>query len=71
MKKIAVKVEMICGVFMSSASMILQAGIGIVIFVGTMLLVKGEIELLVLVVKIYEQWSQKVLCEKWLLYFKT
>lgn len=37
---------MICGVFMSSASMILQAGIGIVIFVGTMLLVKGEIELL-------------------------
>lgn len=46
MKKIAVKVEMICGVFMSSASMILQAGIGIVIFVGTMLLVKGEIELL-------------------------
>ena len=46
MKKIAVKVEMICGVFMSSASMILQAGIGIVIFVGTMLLIKGEIELL-------------------------
>lgn len=46
MKKIAVKVEMICGVLMSSASMVLQAGIGIVVFVGTMLLIKGEIELL-------------------------
>lgn len=34
MKKIAIKVEMAVGVFMSSASMILQAGIGITIFVG-------------------------------------
>lgn len=46
MKKVAVKVEMAVGVFMSSASMILQAGIGIVVFVGTLLLVNGKIELL-------------------------
>lgn len=46
MKKIAVKVEMAVGVFMSSASMILQAGIGLTIFVGAVLLARGEIELL-------------------------
>lgn len=46
MKKISVKVEMAIGVFMSSASMVLQAGIGITIFVGTVLLVNGSIELL-------------------------
>ena len=34
------------GVFMSSASMILQAGIGITIFVGAILLASGQIELL-------------------------
>lgn len=46
MKKIAVKVEMAVGVFMSSASMVLQAGIGITIFVGAILLMNGNIELL-------------------------
>ena len=46
MKKIAVKVELAVGVFMSSASMILQAGIGITVFVGTILLVNRQIELL-------------------------
>lgn len=46
MKKIAVKVEMAVGVFMSSASMILQAGIGLTIFVGAVLLARGEIGLL-------------------------
>lgn len=46
MKKIAVKVELTVGVFMSGASMILQAGIGITIFVGVILLVNGKIELL-------------------------
>lgn len=46
MKKIAIKVEMVVGVFMSSASMVLQAGIGITIFVGAILLVNGSIELL-------------------------
>lgn len=59
MKKIAVKVEMAVGVFMSSASMILQAGVGITIFVGTLLLLDGQIELLpmlmffLIVTKIY------------------
>lgn len=59
MKKIAVKVEMGVGVFMSGASMILQAGIGITIFVGTLLLLDGQIELLpllmffLIVIKIY------------------
>ncbi len=46
MKKIAIKVEMAVGVFMSSASMILQAGIGITIFVGAILMTSGQIELL-------------------------
>lgn len=46
MKKIAVKVEMAVGVFMSSASMILQAGIGLTIFIGAVLLARGEIDLL-------------------------
>ena len=59
MKKIAVKVEMVVGVFMSGASMILQAGVGITIFVGTLLLLDGQIELLpllmffLIVTKIY------------------
>lgn len=50
---------MVVGIFMSSASMILQAGIGITIFVGTILLVNGQIELLpllmffLIVTKIY------------------
>ncbi|MBM6853885.1 ABC transporter ATP-binding protein [Mediterraneibacter glycyrrhizinilyticus] len=46
MKKIAVKVEMTVGVFMSGASMVLQAGIGITIFVGAVLLTSGQIELI-------------------------
>ena len=46
MKKIAVKVEMAVGVFMSGASMVLQAGIGITIFVGAILLTSGQIELI-------------------------
>lgn len=46
MKKLSVKVEMMVGVFMSSASIVLQAGIGITIFVGTMLLLNDKIELL-------------------------
>lgn len=48
LKKVSVKVELAVGVFMSSASMILQAGIGITVFVGCILLVKGKVELLTL-----------------------
>ena len=46
MKNLSVKVEMMVGVFMSSASIVLQAGIGITIFVGTVLLLENEIKLL-------------------------
>lgn len=46
MKKIAVKVEMAVGIFMSGASMVLQAGIGITIFVGAILLTRDQIELI-------------------------
>ena len=48
LRKTSVKVEMGVGVFMSGASMILQAGMGITVFVGTMLLINGRIELLTL-----------------------
>ena len=48
LKKVSVKVELAVGVFMSSASLILQAGIGITVFVGCILLVKGKVELLTL-----------------------
>ncbi|MDO5717763.1 MAG: ABC transporter ATP-binding protein [Tissierellia bacterium] len=50
MKKMSIKVELIVGVFMSSASIILQAGIGITIYFGTKLLLKGEIDLLTLLI---------------------
>lgn len=48
LKKISVKVELAVGVFMSSASMVLQAGIGITVFVGCRLLIQGKVELLTL-----------------------
>ena len=48
LRKTSVKVEIGVGVFMSGASMILQAGMGITVFVGTMLLINGRIELLTL-----------------------
>jgi ATP-binding cassette subfamily B protein len=40
----AFKFEMITGVFVTSAAMVLQAGIGIVIFTGAMLLTAGSLE---------------------------
>lgn len=48
LKKISVKVELAVGVFMSSASMILQSGIGITVFVGVNLLISGKTDLLTL-----------------------
>lgn len=44
MKKIAIKVELIVGMFISSANIILQAGLGISIFIGVSLLSEGKIE---------------------------
>lgn len=48
LKKISVKVELAVGVFMSSASMVLQAGIGLTVFVGCKLLIAGSVDLLTL-----------------------
>lgn len=46
LKKISVKVELAVGVFMSGASMILQSGIGITVFVGIKLFISGKTDLL-------------------------
>lgn len=46
MKKLAIQNELGSGIFVSSAQMVLQAGIGLTIFVGTKLLSGGEIELI-------------------------
>ena len=46
MRKIAIKVELVVGLFVSSASIILQAGLGITIFVGANLVTGGNIELI-------------------------
>lgn len=48
LKKMAMKVELVVGIFMSSASIILQAGIGVTIFFGTRMLLKHEIDLVTL-----------------------
>ncbi len=48
LKNISVKVELAVGIFMSSASMVLQAGIGITVFAGCMLLLNGQVSLLTL-----------------------
>lgn len=59
MKKMAIKMEFGTGVFVTGAQMILQAGVGLTVFVGTHLLTGGKIELVplllffVIVVRIY------------------
>lgn len=59
MMKLAMKMEVVTGSFVTSAQMILQAGVGLTVFVGTYLLTKGKIELIpllmffVIVVRIY------------------
>ncbi|MBS6878628.1 MAG: ABC transporter ATP-binding protein [Ruminococcus sp.] len=50
MRKIAIKVELASGILVQGASLILQAGLGITIFIGTVLITGGEIELLPLLV---------------------
>jgi len=57
--KIAIKLELIYGIFIAGGQMILQAGIGLTVFVGTYLLTAGKIELiplmifLLIVVRVY------------------
>ena len=46
MRRIAIRVELAVGVLVSSAGLILQAGFGITVFVGAMLVTEGKIELL-------------------------
>ena len=48
LKKMSVKNELAIGIFISGASMILQSGIGITIFAGCALLLRGKVELLTL-----------------------
>lgn len=50
MKKVAIKVELASGILVQSASMILQASLGIVIFIGTVLITGGRIEFLSLLI---------------------
>lgn len=45
-KRMAIQTELGSGVFIASAQMVLQAGIGLTIFVGTTLLSAGQIELI-------------------------
>lgn len=47
-KKVSVKVELVVGIFMSSATMVLQAGIALTVFVGCMLLTNGDINVVTL-----------------------
>ncbi len=59
MKKLAIKMEFVYGVFITGAQMVLQAGIGLTVFIGTYLLTGGNIELVpllmffLIVVRIY------------------
>lgn len=59
MKKMAIKMEMLTGIFVTGAQLILQAGVGITVFVGAQLLTGGKIELIpllmfyLIVVRIY------------------
>jgi ATP-binding cassette subfamily B protein len=59
MKTMAIKMEFGTGVFVTGAQMLLQAGVGVTVFVGTYLLTGGQIELIpllmffVIVVRIY------------------
>ena len=50
MKKVAIQAELVSGVLVQSAALILQASLGIAIFVGTVLITGGQIELLPLLV---------------------
>ena len=50
MRKIAIRVELASGILVQGASLILQAGLGITIFIGTVLITGGKIELLPLLV---------------------
>ncbi len=59
MKQMAIRMELVYGIFITGAQVILQAGIGLTVFIGTFLLTGGRIELVpllmffLIVVRIY------------------
>jgi ATP-binding cassette subfamily B protein len=59
LKRMAIEMELVYGVFITGAQVVLQAGIGLTVFVGTYLLTGGKIELVpllmffLIVVRIY------------------
>ncbi len=59
MKKIAIQMEFVTGIFVTGAQIIVQAGVGLTVFAGTYLLTGGQIELIpllmffLIVVRIY------------------
>lgn len=77
MKKMAIKLEFIAGVFITGAQMVLQAGIGLTVFVGTYLLTGGEIQLIpllmffLIVVRIYGPILTELTLLPELLYMRT
>ncbi len=59
MKQMAIRMEFITGIFVTGAQIVVQAGVGLTVFVGTYLLTGGKIELIpllmffLIVVRIY------------------
>lgn len=59
MKQMAIKMELVYGIFITGAQVVMQAGIGLTVFIGTYLLTGGKIELVpllmffLIVVRIY------------------
>lgn len=59
MMKMAIRMEVVTGIFVTGSQMIVQAGVGLTVFTGTYLLTGGEIELIpllmffLIVVRIY------------------
>lgn len=59
MKRMALRMEFVTGIFVTGAQIIVQAGIGLTVFIGTYLLTDGKIELIpllmffLIVVRIY------------------
>ncbi|RCX16384.1 ATP-binding cassette subfamily B protein [Anaerobacterium chartisolvens] len=77
MKKMAIKMEFVTGIFVTGAQMFLQAGVGLTVFVGTYLLTGGKIELIpllmffVIVVRIYGPILVELTLLPELLYHRT
>lgn len=77
MKQMSIQMEFIFGIFITGAQIVLQSGIGITVFVGTLLITKGEIDLvtmlmfMVIVVRIYGPILTELTLLPELLYMQT